>query len=121
MDFFLSPVAPYILAIIAVGLMSLLESSSSLLSNDIILSLNTLPSVACRLLSYGAKKEAKELLTHSASHSELMRSERGILALTAASVERDVSQFAWHIARRFCSQLSALQAPDGSVIPRDVS
>ena len=48
--------------------------------------------VACRLLSYDAKAEAKELLTHACSRCQLMRTEKGILALLAASVDINVWQ-----------------------------
>lgn len=48
--------------------------------------------VACRLLSYDAKSEAKELLSHAKSRSQLMRTEKGILVLLAASVDAHVWQ-----------------------------
>lgn len=48
--------------------------------------------MACRLLSYDARSEAKELLSHAKSKSQLMRTEKGILVLLAASVDAHVWQ-----------------------------
>ena len=61
-------------------------------SNNSLLSLCACAAVACRLLSYDAKSEAKELLSHAKSRSQLMRTEKGILVLLAASVDAQVWQ-----------------------------
>ncbi len=65
---------------------------------------------ALRLLAAGKCHHAKQLLQHSSVSSELMHSQTGILAFTAASLDKDVWKFTWHAARGLCRHLSSSAA-----------